>query len=136
MPCALTWRSAATARRDVSGAIPACSVYEHSVYDRLGIPLCAIVVVAAWSSPWNPGASQVEGGCLVRQSQPTPVRPARRGEMGGTAGRYHEQPKCGLQASLRPSPALVANETKTCASGLSRFSAECHVPARDGKFCQ
>ena len=82
MPCALTWRSAATARRDVSGAIPA-----RSVHDRLGFPLCSFVVVAAWSSPWNPG-----GGCLVRQAQPTPVRPARRGEMGGTAGR-NEQPK-------------------------------------------
>ena len=78
MSCALTWRSAATARRDVSGDIPACSVY-----DRLGIPLCALVVVAAWSSPWNPGASQVEGGCLVRQAQPTPVRPARRGGRWG-----------------------------------------------------
>ena len=88
MPCALTWRSAATARRDVSGAIPA-----HSVHDRLGFPLCSFVVVAARSSPWNPGASQVEGGCLVRQAQPTPVRPARRGEDGGKAGRHHEQPK-------------------------------------------
>ena len=81
MPCALTWRSAATARRDVSGAIPA-----HSVHDRLGFPLCSFVVVAARSSPWNPGASQVEGGCLVRQAQPTPVRPARRGEDGGDSG--------------------------------------------------
>ena len=61
MPRALTWRSAATARRDVSGAMPA-----HSVHDRLGFPLCSFVVVAAWSSPWNPGASQVEGGCARR----------------------------------------------------------------------